>query len=107
MAALHRNRRLSYTALRDGTGLTDGNLASHVKRLEEAGYMKSGRTLNGVSFHVVYQITPEGSQAFVTYADVLRAMLDEAASGSVEPDEPPRGPATDQTGGASGSRSGN
>lgn len=80
MAALFRNREASFTQLRNGLDLTDGNLGSHAAALEKAGYLDSRRALIGVSFEVRYRITPEGSAAFVRYTEALRALLDEANS---------------------------
>lgn len=80
MAALVRNRESSFTSLRDGLGLTDGNLASHAGKLEEAGYLASRRALTGLSFEVRYRITPAGSDAFRAYAEALNALLGEALS---------------------------
>ena len=90
MAALFRNREASFTALRDGLGLTDGNLGSHAAALEKAGYVESRRALAGLSFEVRYRITAAGSAAFVAYTHELKALLDLAP----EPHSPPpQGPA--------------
>lgn len=78
MSALHRNREASFTALRDGLALTDGNLASHAAKLEESGYLASRRALSGLSFEVRYRITPRGSEAFRAYVAALQALLNEA-----------------------------
>lgn len=79
MAALFRNREASFTQLRDGLGLTDGNLGSHAAALEKAGHLSSRRALSAMGFEVRYRITPEGSAAFVAYTQELRALLDAAA----------------------------
>ena len=95
MAALYRNREANFTGLRDGLGLTDGNLASHAQKLEEAGYLEARRALVGasaarrgtsapggalgVSFEVRYRITPRGSEAFRAYVDALQGLLADAA----------------------------
>lgn len=76
MAALYRNREASFTSLRDGLALTDGNLGSHAQRLEEAGYVASRRALAGLSFEVRYRITPAGSVAYRAYVDALRAIIE-------------------------------
>ena len=76
MAALHRNREASFASLRDGLGLTDGNLGSHAQRLEEAGYVASRRALAGLSFEVRYRLTPEGRAAFLAYVAALRDVLE-------------------------------
>ena len=78
MAALFRNRESSFTRLRDGLQLTDGNLGSHAAALEKAGYVASRRALSGLAFEVRYRITPQGSAAFVAYTESLRALLDGA-----------------------------
>jgi len=78
MTVLFRNRQVSAVQLRDLLDLTAGNLASHVGKLEEAGYVKSGRVLVNLSFEVHYRITDEGVEAFRAYLAVLRRMLEEA-----------------------------
>jgi DNA-binding MarR family transcriptional regulator len=90
MAALFRNREASFTRLRDGLGLTDGNLGSHSAALEKAGYVEARRVLSGLSFEVRYRITPAGSAAFVAYTQELRALLDASALDE-EPDAGDRG----------------
>lgn len=79
MAALFRNREASFTRLRNGLALTDGNLGSHAAALEKAGYVESRRALAGLSFEVRYRITPQGSAAFIAYTRELRTLLDGAA----------------------------
>ena len=75
MAALQRNREATFTGLRDGLGLTDGNLASHAARLEEAGYLESRRALAGLGFELRYRITPRGDAAFRGYVEALQDLL--------------------------------
>ena len=87
MAALFRNRESSFTRLRDGLGLTDGNLGSHAAALEKAGYIASRRVLASLAFEVRYRITPQGSAAFVAYTQSLRSLLDGALA---EDEEEPR-----------------
>jgi DNA-binding MarR family transcriptional regulator len=75
MAALQRNREATFTGLRDGLGLTDGNLASHAAKLEEAGYLESRRVLAGLGFELRYRITAAGDEAFRRYVDALVGLL--------------------------------
>jgi len=77
MTVLHRNRQASFTDLRDGCGLTPGNLASHMAKLEEAGYVKSGRILVDLSFEVHYKLTDQGAAAFRAYLAALQELLRE------------------------------
>lgn len=79
MALLWRHRDVSYTRARDHLGLTDGNLATHAKRLEAAGFMQARRVLRGrAGFEVRYQITKEGVEAFRGYLAAMRGFLDDA-----------------------------
>jgi DNA-binding MarR family transcriptional regulator len=81
MALLCRHRDVSFTAVRDALGLTDGNLATHARRLEEAGYLQARRVLSGGRFEVRHRITPAGSQAFADYLAELRRFLDAEGAG--------------------------
>jgi DNA-binding MarR family transcriptional regulator len=88
LAALYKNRESSFTDLRNGLDLTDGNLASHAERLQEAGYLDARRALAGLSFEVRYRITAAGSEAFRAYVAELRSLLAdavEADSGTAQP----------------------
>lgn len=77
MGLLHRHRDVSMRAARRTLGLTDGNLASHAARLQEAGWLESRRALTATGFEVRYRITPDGSRAFREHIDGLRRMLAE------------------------------
>lgn len=76
MGLLWRRRDISYTAARDALGLTDGNLAAHAKRLEEAGLLRARRALAGDRFEVRYRITPHGAEQFRRYLDLLQEFLE-------------------------------
>ena len=76
MAVLHRSRRVRLSALRDALGVTDGNLATHVRRLEEAGFVRTERTWSRGGFQASVAITPDGADAVVRYASVMRAFLE-------------------------------
>lgn len=77
MGLLHRHRDVSARAARKALGLTDGNLASHVRRLEEAGWLHSRRALSPTGFEVRYSITPAGSAAFRSHVEELRRLLED------------------------------
>lgn len=100
MTVLFRNQRASAADLRQRLALTPGNLGSHIARLEQAGYVRSGRLLVDLSFEVHHAITNEGAAAFRTYLDDLARMLRhtkasaglDAVDGTATPhDEPRRG----------------
>jgi DNA-binding MarR family transcriptional regulator len=75
MTLLFRNRVAPFTWARDTLGLTDGNLDTHSKRLEEAGYIRRGRVLTTGGFQVRLRMTPEGDAAFRAYLQGLKAYL--------------------------------
>lgn len=78
MGLLWKRGDISYVVLRDALGLTDGNLANHARRLEDAGLLASRRALAGDHFEVRYRITRDGRDAFRAYLEVLRGFLDAA-----------------------------
>ena len=78
MALLFRQRDVAFTAARDALALTDGNLATHAKRLEEAGLLVARKALGRDGFEVRYRITEAGSAAFRAYLERLRAFLAES-----------------------------
>lgn len=81
MGLLYLHRDVAARAARKALGLTDGNLASHAAKLEEAGWLRSRKALSSTGFEVRYNITPEGSQAFREHVASLRALLDEFEPG--------------------------
>ena len=59
------------------TGLTLGNLSSHVAKLEEAGYVEVEKSFRGKRPHTLLRLTSRGRTAFTAYRDrVTRALGD-------------------------------
>ncbi len=77
MTVLFKNRELAVATIKRQLSMTDGNLASHLARLEDAAYVKTGHVLVGVSFESHAKITQTGSDAFRTYLQALRRILEE------------------------------
>lgn len=77
MGLLHQRRDVSARAARQALGLTDGNLASHAARLEEAGWLRSRRALSPSGFELRYSLTPAGAAAFLEHIGHLRRLLAE------------------------------
>lgn len=75
MALLFKHRDIGFATTRDLLALTDGNLASHATKLEQAGYLHARRVLLREGFELRYRITPEGSAAFQAYLAALRDFL--------------------------------
>jgi len=57
------------------SGLTKGNLSSHVSKLEEAGYIKVVKKFIGKRPHTMLKITPEGRKAFEDYRATMSSII--------------------------------
>ena len=66
-----------YTFLLRMTGLTWGNLATHLAKLEEAGYVLIAKGYQGKKPHSTVSLTPQGRAAFREYKRSLQQVLDD------------------------------
>jgi DNA-binding MarR family transcriptional regulator len=57
------------------TGLTKGNLSSHLLKLEAAGYVKIEKTFRGKVPLTICSLTAQGRQAFRAYREYLKKVL--------------------------------
>lgn len=57
------------------TGLTRGNLSTHLSRLEEAGYVKIEKTYRGKIPCTLCSLTPAGIEAFESYRQKLKDLV--------------------------------
>ena len=65
----------SFNALAKETGLTPGNLQSHLKALEAAGYVEARRALIDLKPRMRYALTPAGRDALRAYCRALEEMV--------------------------------
>ncbi len=76
-----------FTYLRDRLNTTDGNLSTHMRRLEEAGYVEVRKSFVERKPLTRYRLTPRGRRAFKEYVDRLERLLGlGASSGPGKPD---------------------
>ena len=75
LAALDDGDTLSFTRLQDLIGLTPGNLITHLRKLEEAGYLTTEKTGNGVASRTAVALTRRGRTALEEYTSALKALL--------------------------------
>jgi DNA-binding transcriptional ArsR family regulator len=80
LAALPDGDNLSFTRLQDLIGLTPGNLITHLRKLDDAGYVQMEKTGSGVNGMTSVSLTHEGRGALERYTAVLRELLDQAGS---------------------------
>lgn len=75
MSALMVNEDVGFNALKELIGVTDGNLASHLKTLEDNGYIKVQKGFIGRKTNTTYQVTKSGEKAFQLHLDALEQMI--------------------------------
>ena len=80
LAALPDGDNLSFTRLQDLIGLTPGNLITHLRKLDDAGYVRMEKSGSGVNGTTSVSLTREGRAALDRYRRVLRDLLDQAGS---------------------------
>jgi DNA-binding MarR family transcriptional regulator len=81
MSALMVNEQISYNELKELLDVTDGNLASHLKGLEETGYVKVQKGFIGRKTNTTYSATKAGEKAFRQHLDALEQMIRGTQSG--------------------------
>jgi DNA-binding MarR family transcriptional regulator len=57
------------------TGLTKGNLSSHLLRLENGGYLTVEKTYRGKVPQTIYHLTAKGRNAWKQYRERLRGVI--------------------------------
>jgi DNA-binding MarR family transcriptional regulator len=67
---------VDYVFLQRMTKLTWGSLATHIKKLEEAGYIEVEKGYQGKKPHTLIHMTETGRQAFKRYKDTMKQALD-------------------------------
>jgi len=77
LAALPEGDTLSFTRLQEMIGLTPGNLITHLRKLEDAGYIETEKTGNGATSRTSVGLTHQGRAALETYTTALRDLLGE------------------------------
>jgi DNA-binding MarR family transcriptional regulator len=66
-----------FTFLRNLTGLTWGNLSTHLSKLEEAGYVMIEKGYKGKKPQTMIRLTGQGREAFQAYKKRLLRVLDD------------------------------
>ena len=83
LAALPDGDQLSFKRLQDMIELTPGNLITHLRKLEEAGYLTTSKTGSGPASRTSIALTHDGRHALETYATTLRGLLNGVSAGPV------------------------
>jgi len=75
MSALIVNAQISFNELKELIQVTDGNLASHMKALEENGLIKVIKGFVGRKTNTTYSVTKAGEKAFKLHIEALEEMI--------------------------------
>jgi len=75
VSALAANDKLTFTELRSLLETTDGNLAIHSRKLEEAGYITCDKYFQGRVPRTEYSLTSAGRKALEKYLSHLEALV--------------------------------
>jgi DNA-binding MarR family transcriptional regulator len=66
-----------FTFVMNQTGMTWGNLSSHMTKLEEAGYLEVEKTFKGRRPNTTLKLTDKGRAAFNTYRAQMRRFFED------------------------------
>lgn len=69
-------KEADFLYLRRETGLTKGNLSSHLSKLEEAGYVEIEKTYKGKLPLTICRLSEAGEKAFETYRAQMRRLME-------------------------------
>ena len=77
MALLYVVESADFTFLMAQTGLSWGNLSSHMSKLESAGYIEVDKDFVDRRPRTMLKLTGTGREAFRTYRQMMKGVLDE------------------------------
>jgi DNA-binding MarR family transcriptional regulator len=78
LSTLREGDYLSFSRLQQLLDLTPGNLITHLRKLEDAGYVASVKPSGNGQNHTAVYLTLEGRAALERYTAALRKLLDQA-----------------------------
>ena len=75
MSMLAASPELSFTELRDALGMTDGNLTTHIRSLQETGYVSVAKSYQNRRPLTTCSLTAAGRKAFADYINLLEQIV--------------------------------
>jgi DNA-binding MarR family transcriptional regulator len=75
MSLLAASPELSFTELRDTLNMTDGNVTTHIRTLQEAGYISVAKSYQNNRPHTACTLTAAGRKAFAAYINLLEDIV--------------------------------
>lgn len=77
LARIPAGDRISFPRLQELLDMTAGNLSTHLRKLEDAGYVEVSKTHQGRTPVTYLALTKTGRRAFEDYTDALKTLLGE------------------------------
>lgn len=75
MSVLMVNEAMDFNDLKSILEVTDGNLASHLRALEGAGFVTMEKSFVGRKPNTSYSATPAGKEAFLAHLNALDLLI--------------------------------
>jgi len=77
MSMLAASPELSFTELREALKMTDCNLTTHIRTLQETGYVSVTKSFQNKRPLTTCSLTAAGQKAFADYVNLLERILQE------------------------------
>ena len=81
MSLLAATPELSFTELRDTLGMTDGNVTTHIRTLQEVGYVSVAKSYQNNRPLTTCSLTAKGQKAFTAYINLLEQIVQQTKPG--------------------------
>jgi DNA-binding MarR family transcriptional regulator len=75
MSMLAATPELSFTEMRDSLKMTDGNITTHIRTLQEAGYISVTKSFQNNRPLTTCSLTAAGKKAFTSYINLLEKII--------------------------------
>ncbi|MRR20700.1 transcriptional regulator [bacterium] len=75
MAVRAVNNSMDFTSLKETLEVADGNLASHLRTLEEGGYINMEKSVINRKPNTNYTITEKGLESFKSHLQALEDLI--------------------------------
>jgi|SRR5690625_1003409 len=76
LSAMPKDSAVMFPRLQKLLDMTAGNLSTHLRKLEDAGYLKQSKAFEGRSPVTYVELTIEGQIAFDRYTSQVQALLE-------------------------------
>ncbi len=75
MSVLAVSNSMDFTGLKETLAVTDGNLASHLRALEEGGHIRMEKSFINRKPNTNYTITEKGLESFKSHLQALEELI--------------------------------